>query len=175
MGNDEVGLKMSKIIDVPGKINFHVAVDDDLHNVVLMMVGTNNSKKIRMLRAFNDLAEIELIITRLQKAKVETEKLRAGAVAARKALEDGRFIDTNVVDFIKWKQHANIELGPIGKTLQVTKADTQVIVKDSNESFTGCDDDDIGTVERESKQGQLEPVNNTTKSLTVSDSDPQAA
>jgi len=140
MGNDGVGPKMSKTIDVPGKINFHVAVDDEFHNVVLMMVGINNSKKIRMLRAFDDLKNIELIIARLQKAKVEAEKLRLEATAARDALKDARFIDVNVVDFIAWKQFAGIDLGPIGATLDDINMQTDervddVIVEEQSESL----------------------------------------
>jgi hypothetical protein len=119
--SDEVSTKMSKIIDVPGKIDFHVAVDDDLHNVVLMMVGTNNSKKIRMLRAFEDLANIDLIIERLQKAKTQVTTLRSNAKEAHEALRDARYIDTNVVDFIKWKKFAGIDVGPIAKTLDADK------------------------------------------------------
>jgi len=110
---------MSKVIDVPGKIDFHVAVDEDVHNVVLIMVGTNNSKQIRMLRAFDNFENIDLIIERLTKAKAEAEALRSKAETQRTVLKDARFIDHNVIDFIKWKQFAGIDLGPIGKDYDV--------------------------------------------------------
>lgn len=123
MSDEKVKKTMSKIIDVPGKIDFHVAVDDEENNVTLIMVGTNNSKKIRMFRAFNDLTNIDLIIERLQKAKGEVEALRQKAADKQQALKDARFIDSNVVDFIKWKQYAGLDLGPIGKELDVSDGD----------------------------------------------------
>lgn len=168
MEGNGIGPKMSKIIDVPGKINFHVAVDDEFHNVVLMMVGTNNSKKIRMLCAFDDLENIGLIISRLEKAKAEAEKLREEAAVAREAMKDARFLDTNVVDFIAWKRFAGIDLGPIGKTLDADEADGTAGDKLSDESVRKH----VGTTSKAQAGAKIPTANCATAALAEDEIDP---